>query len=131
MQILNVPKLAKKLYLKQFFNHKAWTFEGIILDNAEIRELIEKALLSSDEFKYKELIAYQVSGDCMNEVFELSGQNAYAADYNFIVVPEIYNYGLKKWFNEHGIKVRWFSDIVHSNAIKQTALELGGEPDFE
>ena len=127
MVFVNVPENRKKEMFAEFYNTSCLTFEGINLEGKEkdkFKKDFEK-LVRKTGFEEKDLVGYKYSGKDMNEVFNLTGSNAYPEDLCFLSVPHYYNPLVKL-----NVGARWFDDIVDSNNIRQRGINCDLEPDF-
>lgn len=105
-KIINVSMYSE---LKFLYDSWALTFEG--LDLNDIEKVIDYIKEKSKE--PVEPVAYVIKGQYMNEVFKLTGSNAYPDDLNIVA---FYPFGsVIAMF----IGARWFTDIVDNNAERE------------
>jgi hypothetical protein len=123
MKLIKVPENRTEM-LQEFVDTSAFTFEGIDLTDKKGLKLFEE-LARENGYKEPEMICYWFKGSFMNEVFGLTGDNAYSDSLTFLVVPNFYHIGIKL-----GLGARWFDDIVANNSIRQNAINSGQEPDY-
>ena len=125
MAIIMVPENREHEFLHEFYKNSYLTFEGINLTNKLINHQLED-FIRKHGYNEKDFILYWFKGTVMNNVFNLTDENAYNDNLIFGVVPNYFNPRAKV-----ALKARWFSDIVDNNSIKQRAIDCGIEPDFD
>ena len=105
--------------LRELYNGSALTFEGCAVDDANMTFLVEW-LEESGAAPRSPLPIHVVSGQLMNEVYGLTGDNAYPDDLNIVSVMlsdmESASAIIMKRFELGG---RWFDDIVDNNEMRE------------
>jgi hypothetical protein len=109
------PYKADDLFMvfNELYGNSAMTFEGLT------EESIPEAVSYIEEKAGETPKAFIYSGEQMNELFELGGENAYPADLTFV---SFVNTGSILAIS---IGARWFDDIIQNNAYR------GGYNPFE
>lgn len=107
--------------IKELENASAFTWEGMNLDDENISEIAqafctEKLVREGTQ----EMTGYTWSGGTMNEMYGLTGENAYPDDLPFL------SFGLDSFDGEGNLDVfkmycgaRWLDDIVRNNAMNE------------
>lgn len=123
MALVRVPENRTGEFFQQFYDTSAFTFEGVVIDKTQIKNL--EKLLRENGYKEKDFLAYWFTGKDMNKEFGLTDTNAYSDDLTFLVIPKYYNVMVKL-----ASGARWFDDIVCNNSIRQNAINGGIMPDY-
>lgn len=117
---MNVIKVTEKEQLDMLYNDSACTLEG--LAESSVGDMLE-AMCDRGFIKDGSLNVdvYSIKGCLMNEVYHLTGDNAYQDDITIICVPlkfmkNIDEFAVTMRF-EYGY--RWFDDIVDNNARRE------------
>lgn len=97
-----------EMMLETFFNKSALTFEGLAVDS--IPDALEFFI---EEKGQEDVFANIFSGEQFNEIFRLSGSNAYPEDFAIVVFE---NTGTVLAIT---IGARWLDDIVNNNAERE------------
>ena len=128
MQLAKVPENREKEFFAEFTGKSMFTFEGIDIKSKEGKASLKEMekLFRKTGFEGKDLVGYHFTGEVMNRLCGLTGDNAYPDDLTFLVIPDYYNPMVKL---ECG--ARWFDDIIANNRIKQNAINFNSEPDFD
>lgn len=121
MVIINVDT---KEALNWFYANSMMAFEGISIESSALRDLI-KCMRARGYEKEEDPTLYCIKGSFMNEVYGLTGTNAYPDDLHIIVVSDFYEVGFK-----FAAEARWFDDIVDNNSIRQHAIDTDLEADY-
>ncbi len=107
--------------IKELASHSAFTWEGMNLDEQNISDIAqvfcsEKLVKDGTE----EITGYTWSGAVMNEMYGLTGENAYPDDLPFL------SFELDSFDGEGNIDVfkmycgaRWLDDIVRNNELNE------------
>lgn len=117
LQLVKVPEGRVDEMLDEFYNSSAFTFEGIVVNQHDMEELMEY-LKSRDYAPDNNVAWYWFNGDVMNKKYRLTGTNAYSDDLTFLVIPDYYNPMVKMQLG-----ARWFDDIVDNNSRRQLEME--------
>ena len=113
---------ATKEDLDYLYDQSALTFEGTTTDEDNLnyiyRELEQINSRPKPEFTY-----YFTTGKMMNEVYGLTGDNAYQNDFHLVAIP-LEHFAdprvLPTWrIGVAHLGVRWFDDIVDNNARRE------------
>lgn len=101
------------------YNDSALTFEGCTLDEDNLLWLVDW-LNHNDAGFIGEPTFYVTSGELMNDIYHLTGTNAYPYDLNIVSIK------LDDLSDFRGIIIerfklggRWFDDIVENNARRE------------
>lgn len=124
MILVKVPDSRTDM-LEEFKEKSMLTFEGINIADKKSNKAMEKAFREAG-FTKKDFLGYWFKGSVMNEVYGLTGDNAYPDDLIFLVIPDFYNPTFKL-----ACGARWFDDIVANNSIRQNASSCNAEPDYK
>ena len=116
LTLVRVPENRVTEFLDKFFNTSAFTFEGLDITDKTGNKQLEEALRSAG-YEKDEILTYWFTGAEMNKRYSLTGDNRYADDLTFLVVPEFYNPMFKML-----VGARWFDDIVQNNARREAEL---------
>lgn len=104
--------------LKDLYNGSAFTMVGFNSDDDNLEALRKwfeeyDAQMVSDDF-------YIISGKLMNDVYKLTGDNAYPDDLTLVSIKlEDIRNANKVFIARFEIGARWFDDIVDSNSRHQ------------
>ena len=114
MEIINV---TTKEVLDELYKESALTKEG--LDPNYLNDFKDWIINTSKANMINERF-YIIKGKVMNEVYNLTGNNAYPNDLNIISVKLS---DISNWESliapRFEIKARWFDDIVDNNAMRE------------
>ena len=111
--------------IKELERSSAFTWEGMTLDDENISEIAQvfcsQKLVRQDR---QEMTGYTWTGRLMNEMYGLTGENAYADDLPFL------SFELDSFDGEGNLDVfkmycgaRWLDDIVRNNALNEQELD--------
>lgn len=127
MVFCKIPEGRVAEMLNEFCQNSMFTFEGIDIEGKNGKDFKMKfeAIARRTGFKEKEMIGYVFKGKHMNEIYRLTGDNAYPDDLTFVSIPNYYNPFVKL-----EVGARWFDDIVANNAIRENAQHFCQEPDY-
>lgn len=107
MKIITIETLEQ---LKTLYDHSAMTWEGLRADDFEI---------ALQECGAEGAKGYLTKGKVMNELCELTGDNAYPDDLNIFSIDKFkglaMNYG-----------ARWMDDVIDNNARREGHHPFGG-----
>lgn len=107
MKIITIETLEQ---LKTLYDHSAMTWEGLRSDDFEI---------ALQECGAEGAQGYLTKGKVMNELCELTGDNAYPDDLNIFSIDKFkglaMNYG-----------ARWMDDVIDNNARREGHHPFGG-----
>lgn len=127
MKVAKVPENRELEFFQDFSKNSMFTIEGIDIESKEGKKSLDELekLLRATGYTEKDCIGYRFSGDVMNRLCNLTGDNAYKPDLTFLVIPNYYNPVVKMKMG-----ARWFDDILSNNLIRENAQRFGTEPDF-
>jgi len=108
MQIIETKTLED---LQNLYDHSAMTWEGLNEDSFE--EALDYCCA-----KGKDGTGYKTTGKVMNELCNLTGDNAYPDDLTIFSIPNFK--GLAIQFG-----ARWMDDIIDNNAYRQNFHPFG------
>lgn len=111
-----IEHVTEREQLDEFYNHSTFTLEGLSEDS--IPDLMNW-LEEKTEFTSDNPIVYVTKGKLMNEVYELTGDNAYQDDASIVSVMDIDM--MKVVLARFEIGARWFDDIVENNRFRELA----------
>lgn len=113
---MNVIKVTEKEQLDMLYDDSACTLVG--LEESSIRDMLE-AMHSREYIEDDNLNVdvYIIKGCLMNDVYGLTGDNAYQDDLTIVCLPlkfmkNIHRFAVTMRF-EYGF--RWFDDVVDNN----------------
>ena len=116
MEIKIIP--ADETKIRELENGSAFTWEGLSgLENDK------EAIL--DDFKKADVLGdvetfefYTWKGELMNQIYQLTGSNAYPEDLTFVSIPlSMFNNNIGKLaLVKFQLGARWLDDIVDNNA---------------
>ena len=114
MQIINV---TTKDQLDNLYNQSALTWEGLSSDEENLNAVKEwldgnGALLEGIEPTF-----HIIAGELMNEIYGLTGNNAYSADLTIVSVTDINQ--MKVTLPRFEVGGRWFDDVVDNNVARE------------
>lgn len=111
MTIVRLPLNAEKCipFCDEFFKNSAMVIEGVKLENDKDKKKFE-SIFRQYGYDKDELIAYELTGMQMNELYSLSGDVAYADDYCFLIIPNYRNPQLN-----FALQGTYFDCIVQEN----------------
>lgn len=117
---MNIIKVTEKEQLDMLYNDSACTLEG--LAETSVGDMLEamrdRGFIKDDNLNVD---VYSIKGCVMNDMYGLTGDNAYQDDLHIVCVPldfmkNIDNFAVTMRF-EYGF--RWFDDIVDNNAHRE------------
>lgn len=117
---MNVIKVAEKEQLDMLYNDNACTLVG--LEESSVGDMLE-AMCDRGFIKDGSLNVdvYIIKGCIMNDVYGLTGDNAYQDDLTIVCVPLKFMKNIDKFAVtmrfEYGY--RWFNDIVDNNTLHE------------
>lgn len=109
---------TKESDLKELYDGSAFTMEGFNIDDDNLEAL--KNWFEEHECTLKSDDVYVTSGKLMNEVYGLTGDNAYPDEVNIVSIKldDISNVN-RIFIARFEIGARWFDDIVDNNARRE------------
>lgn len=117
---MNIIKVTEKEQLDMLYNGSACTLEGLV--ESSIRDMLE-AMLDRGFIKDGNLNVdvYSIKGCVMNDMYGLTGDNAYQDDITIICVPLKFMKNISEFAVTMRIEYgyRWFDDIVDNNARRE------------
>ncbi len=109
---MKVIKVTTKEVLEELRNKSIFTWEGMS-ESEENLKAIEEAIRNRG-FDKEEMVVYTFKGRLMNEVYNLTGNNAYPDNLTFVSIEDFYNPMFKLQFG-----ARWLDDIIDNNLIRE------------
>ena len=113
---MNVINVTTKEQLDALYNQSALTFEGLSSDEDNLKA-VRNWLEEHGAITYTEPDFHIISGEFMNEVYGLSGSNAYPEDLTIVSVTDIDQMAIV--IPRFGCGGRWFDDIVDNNRMRE------------
>lgn len=109
--------VSTKEQLDALYNQSALTWEGLSADEENldaVKNWLEEhgAILENTEPTF-----HIITGELMNDIYDLTGSNAYAEDLTIVSVTDIDQ--MKITIPRFEVGGRWFDDIVDNNARRQ------------
>lgn len=119
MEIKIIP--ADETKIRELKNGSAFTWEGLSgLENDKevILDDFKKADVLGDVETFK---FYTWKGELMNQIYQLTGSNAYPEDLTFVSIPlSMFNNNVGKLaLVKFQFGARWLDDIVDNNARRE------------
>lgn len=113
----SIKRATTKNQLDYLYGESAMTFEG--LSESSLGDLYSW-LVSEGAEPAEECIAFTISGAVMNELYELTGQNAYPDDLTIVSVPlSELAHAEKIFISMRQYGGRWFDDVVENNLRRE------------
>lgn len=109
-------KVTTKEQLDALYSSSALTLEGLTADEENL-DAFATWLEQHEALGKKEIRFHIISGALMNEVYGLTGTNAYPDDLTIVSVTNINQ--MKIAIPRFEIGGRWFDDVVDNNARRQ------------
>jgi len=115
---------ADESKIKELENASAFTWEGMNLDDENLKEIaqsfVDEQLVKEDT---DDITGFTWDGKTMNLIYDLHGDNQYKDDLPFLCFDN-------KTFNGEGnlnvfklcVGARWLDDIVRNNSIKENEI---------
>ena len=113
---MNIVNITKKEQLDRLYNQSALTWEGLTPTEENLKDVIAW-LDMHGAIGDKDPIFHIYTGELMNRVYSLTGDNAYPADLTIVSVTEIDQ--LRIAIPRFQVGGRWFDDIVDNNARRE------------
>ena len=113
---MNIINVTTKEQLDVLYNQSALTWEGLSSDEENLNA-VRNWLEEHGAIQYVEPNFHIIKGKLMNEVYGLSGDNAYPEDLNIISVTDINQMAIT--LIRFAVGGRWFDDIVDNNARRE------------
>lgn len=111
MKIINV---STKEQLDALYNQSALTWEGLTSDEENLNAVKDWLKEHGAILEGKEPTFHIITGELMNDTYNLIGSNAYPEDLSIVSVTDILQGQIILFRFEVG--GRWFDDIVDNNA---------------
>lgn len=106
--------------LNVLYEQSALTWEGLIATEDELG-IVEK-WIKNHNADDPELTFHIIKGALMNEVYQLSGSNAYPENLTLVAVTGVDS--TKLAIPRLQVGGRWFDDIVENNARRETGASI-------
>lgn len=113
---------ADQAKIQELESGSAFTYEGMSIDDENLEKVVD-ALKSVTSINTP-VRFYHWSGKYMNDIYGLTGRNAYPEDLNFLSID------LDNWNNMNGLVefkmstgARWLDDIVDNNKVRQDKID--------
>ena len=113
--------LTTKEELNRLEETSALTFVGLTYEE-DIADNIARDIMGIDPATFdKEVKVYITSGKTMNEVYNLTGSNAYIDECSFLSIDnDAFGVDVRIWaLRSKMYGGRWFDDIVYNNARRE------------
>ena len=118
---MNKINVTTKEQLDALYNQSALTWEGMCTDEENLSAIKNWLEEHGAILEDKEPVIHIISGELMNDVYGLSGTNAYSEDLSIISVTDINQ--AKVTIPRFEVGGRWFDDIVDNNTMREEANE--------
>ena len=114
---MKIIEVKSKETLDELYKDSALTWEGLTLDSLE--DAVEWVKQYA-EFK-DEPTAYVTKGSVMNDVYYLTGRNAYPKRLNIVSfkLSDLSNLNSKMFIDRLAVGARWFDDIVDNDLNRE------------
>lgn len=109
-----IENVETKEQLDKLYNNSAFTIEGLAEES--INDLMNW-LKENTDFTTDKPIVYVTKGKVMNEVYELTDNNAYSDDLTIISVIDINQ--MRVAIPRFTVGGRWFDDVVDNNVARE------------
>ena len=113
---MNIIHVITKEQLNTLYNQSALTWEGLSPDEENLKD-IRNWLKEHKAIVYVEPGFHIIKGKFMNEVYNLTGDNAYPEELNIVSVTDIDQN--KITIPRFKVGGRWFDDIVDNNLRRE------------
>jgi hypothetical protein len=113
---MNIINVTTREQLDELYNQSALTFEGLSADEENLNA-VRNWLEEHGAIEYTEPDFHIITGAFMNEVYGLSGSNAYPEDCTLVSVTDIDQMAIV--IPRFEVGGRWFDDIVDNNARRE------------
>ena len=112
---------ADETKIRELENGSAFTWEGLSSLENDKETIVnsfkeEKVLADVETFEF-----YTWKGELMNQIYQLTGSNAYPEDLTFVSIPlSMFNNNIGKLaLVKFQLGARWLDDIVDNNARRE------------
>ena len=112
---MNKIIVTTKTELDALYNCSALTWEGLSTDTENLESVIDWLKVHNAETE--EVTFHIIKGELMNEIYGLTGTNAYPDDLDIVSVTGIKQE--KIIFARFEVGGRWFDDIVDNNRMRE------------
>ena len=113
---MNIINVTTKRQLDSLYNQSALTLEGLSSDEENLKA-VRDWLEEHKAIIYIEPDFHIIKGKLMNEVYSLTGNNAYPENCTLVSVTDIDQ--AKIVFSRFEVGGRWFDDIVDNNLRRE------------
>lgn len=113
---MNVIHVITKEQLDVLYNQSALTWEGLSLDEENLTD-VRNWLKEHKAIVHVEPDFHIIKGKFMNEVYNLTGDNAYPEELNIVSVTDIDQNKIA--IPRFKVEGRWFDDIVDNNLRRE------------
>lgn len=114
---MNTVNVTTKEQLDALYNQSALTWEGMATDEGNLNAIKDWLDDHGAILKDTEPTFHIISGELMNNIYRLSGTNAYPEDLTILSVTDINQ--AKVIIPRFSVGGRWFDDIVDNNASRE------------
>lgn len=113
---MNIINITTNEQLNALYNQSALTWEGLSSDEENLNA-VKNWLKEHGAIIDVEPTFHIISGEFMNEQYDLSGDNAYPEDCTIVSVTDINQMAIV--IPRFEVGGRWFDDIVDNNAMRE------------
>ena len=113
---MNIINITTKRQLDSLYNQSALTLEGLSSDEENLKA-VRDWLEEHEAITCIEPDFHIIKGKLMNEVYSLTGNNAYPENCTLVSVTNIDQ--AKIIFSRFEVGGRWFDDIVDNNLRRE------------
>ena len=111
---MNIVNVSTKEQLDNLYNQSALTWEGLTTDEGNLSAVKEWLNEHGAILENTEPTFHIITGQLMNDTYNLIGSNAYPEDLSIVSVTDINQ--MKVAIPRFEVGGRWFDDIVDNNA---------------
>ena len=118
---MNIINVSTKEQLDNLYNQSALTWEGLTADEDNLNAVKEWLDTNGAILADTEPTFHIITGELLNTVYGLTGDNAYASDLTIVSVTDINQMAVV--IPRFQVGGRWFDDIVDNNAGREEELK--------
>lgn len=108
-----IVKQATEQDIRDMYDRSEWTWEGMSDDEDNLNQIAD--FLEINVPKLAQPYTFWIwQGDMFNDMYGLTGRNAYPDDLTFVAVDDLYEPFLKIQYG-----ARWLDDIVDNNLERE------------